>query len=341
MSTRELRSLTGQRPVPQRRVVASHRRVPTSQVTLQNQRNESALRSQIEVQDSVPRSEVQVQLPNSSIPLPNTPSTASHGSRASTNPSGVSPVVLGYLPGTMFGKLEAFSGATTEIAEEWIARFEALALANHWSEMAKAVQLASLLEDGARAWCLSLPLEVQHSYELLKEALLLTFKKRNVTWLYEQQLRDRVMKTGESVDSVAFEIFRLCDRLDSKMSDERKISYLVNALPKEYHKPLLSSEVKDWSIALEKIRRQEIVLQDSDRIIETQKKLLELQGKKIQNQDLLSHQAERTSLVKTINKRKGETERVSRDLQPNVQVQEVPVMAVKNEAIEEDRNKFG
>ena len=78
MSTRELQSLTGQRSVHQKRVTTSRSHPPVQRIQQRNQGNESAPGFQIAVQDPVPRSEIEVQLPDPSVPLPSTLTTALH-----------------------------------------------------------------------------------------------------------------------------------------------------------------------------------------------------------------------------------------------------------------------
>ena len=113
------------------------------------------------------------------------------------------------------------------------------------------------------------------------------------------------------------------------MSEERKISYLVNALPKEFHKPLLSSGVREWNAAIEKIRQQEIVLKDSDRIVLVQKKIQESNGNGEKN--LLEVKSNVTSEPSKISKKREDMET------PKL----VPVMTIENNSPEEDRRKFG
>ena len=81
MSTRELQNLTGQKAVPQKKPSSIRSRQQRNPPASRGLENESAPGAGVEVQNSVPRSETEVQLPNMSNPLPSTPSTALHMQR--------------------------------------------------------------------------------------------------------------------------------------------------------------------------------------------------------------------------------------------------------------------
>ncbi len=136
------------------------------------------------------------------------------------------------------------------------------------------------------------------------------------------------MAPGESVEKVAFGVLRICDKINPRMSDEEKVRYLIDALPKKYHIPLMRADYKDWNAALERIREVDRISRESERIEERQRMVGQRKESGLKNSEERKETL-RDSLPKE-NEKKREAEAI-------------PVMQVQdggNSSTSEQREKF-
>lgn len=143
-------------------------------------------------------------------------------------------------------KFPTFSGDPSEDVNSFLRQFNLTAAFYKLNNSQKADMLPLLLTGNANVWFSAATLSGK-SYDQLCEALKKQFHTESDIWLLRQQLLNRKQLPNETVAQFAFEIRKLCQRLD--LSAEESVNSLLNGLRPELKNYVILQRPKTFSEA--------------------------------------------------------------------------------------------
>ena len=173
------------------------------------------------------------------------------------NSTNVGMETIRYIPITMIGSINDFSGEPKEDVEDWLKRFEVICQVNSWDENMKCLQLSLHLQGVAKHWYKALREEEQRNYKILSVRLKNSFRRSCVMEHYQQQLDNFKQKENQSVDSYVYEKIALCMKVDPMMSEEMVGRYLISGFANKYKKVILAKNVKSKEKIIEIAKQKE------------------------------------------------------------------------------------
>ncbi|MES2216506.1 MAG: hypothetical protein V4481_04395, partial [Patescibacteria group bacterium] len=196
--------------------------------------------------------------------------------------------------------LQPFDPDTSEI-NEYVRRFETVALSQGWNESHMIAMLPLLLSAVPAEWYRefldSRKGRPPSHWSTLRDALTKAFTRRGGTDRADAQLRKRRMQPGESVDTYLFDVIRLCKLVDLNMPDHRKIHFITRGLP-----PVMFSQVmsRDFD-TVNDLRHHLHKLEDSRHIFGDDSPYFEMMNQaSSKNTELKSEMQEMKTLVKDL-----------------------------------------
>jgi hypothetical protein len=122
----------------------------------------------------------------------------------------------------------------------WLATYELEAKAEKWGENEKFCNFIKYLTGLAEAWftteCIS---ESLTTWEQTKNAFILFFQREHSSKIANEKLLNRKQRGDEGIDQYISDILTLCMHTELRMSEEKKMQYILRGLQKSYKKKLL------------------------------------------------------------------------------------------------------
>jgi hypothetical protein len=162
---------------------------------------------------------------------------------------------------TTYMEPKMFSGLITEDAKTWLQRFSS------WIELIGlrdvnriSAAMSSRLDGLALSWFNSLTNDVKQDKTLLFQSFNQQFTNQQPHFLLEQQLADRKMMPGESLDSYIYFIEKQCRTLEK--TDREKVIIFIRGLPNDLKTGVLLQRPQNWheTIDAARIAQQTVVI---------------------------------------------------------------------------------
>jgi Retrotransposon gag protein len=122
-----------------------------------------------------------------------------------------------------------YDGKTS--VKSFLEKYEAIAVANNWTDKQKlqnfVLHISGAVKDFYKAYQTK---NASFSWTDLKDAVLAAFQSKTTKEEFERKLRERRMVRNETVEDYYWNMDRLFQKVDPKMTDDRKISYLIRGI---------------------------------------------------------------------------------------------------------------
>lgn len=178
------------------------------------------------------------------------------------------PVVNNYVSLYVPPVAQSTYDGTSDI-KDFLDKYETLAKSHSWPDEVKVANFGlhidgavkdfyKLLKASTAASQLVTEDKVVIKWTDLRKAFLAAFKSKTTTEEYERQLTSRKMKDSENVETYYWAILRLCNKVDTAMTETKKVSHLIKglapAVAREIYitQPKTVQEIFDHLIQMEK-----------------------------------------------------------------------------------------
>lgn len=155
---------------------------------------------------------------------------------------------------------EVFYGDGKQSALSWLRRFDALAIHNEWTEDAtKIKKIIGYLDKYALNWWITHDFSSgDMTWDDIKQSFIKTFDPISTNkWALQNQLLNRKLGINESIITYIQEKLQMCSLLESNMSEESKMGYILLGLPPYYVQMISMLEPKDSLELEEKLNKME------------------------------------------------------------------------------------
>jgi len=159
-------------------------------------------------------------------------------------------------------QLSSYDGRTS--CADFLTRFVLLGDVSGWDDTKRASYFSLYLKGTAQNWYVSYisdretrGITTKPTWTELKDAFRVAFKSKLSEEELEQRILERKKGEDENISDYYYGILRLCSKADKKMSEEKKIKFLLKGMSPKLTLEVYNTEPKDTQAVLDYLERRE------------------------------------------------------------------------------------